>query len=83
MGRLFLHYESTIKFCQFFAVGTVKLLLSLGADPNLHGKWGKVEGRPIDFAKQKKHSEILQILQEFEDLDEEEVDEFGKKKVIP
>lgn len=43
-------------------VSTVKFLLTKGADPGLFGKWGRLQGTPIDFARRKKHRELLEIL---------------------
>ena len=49
----------------YILVGTVKYLLSLGADPSLHGKWGKIQGTPLEFAKKRNFPEIRDILQEY------------------
>ena len=51
-------------------VGTVKLLLSLGADPGLNGKWGKLSGTPREFAEKKNFDDIASILEEYENLSE-------------
>ena len=32
-------------------ISTVRLLLRMGADPTLYGKWGRAEGTPIQFAR--------------------------------
>ncbi len=45
-------------------VATVRYLLELGADTSLYGKWGKAEGTPLHFAKYKKHSKLVDIIEE-------------------
>jgi hypothetical protein len=67
-----------LKYVPDNAVGTVKCLLSLGADPGINGKWGKVKGTAMDFARHKRHDEIVAILEEYENLSE--YGEYAKHK---
>ena len=53
-------------------MGTVDLLLSLGADPHLYGKWGRVQGTALGFAKQKKFKALVELIERYEALEEEE-----------
>ena len=32
-------------------VSTVRMLLGMGADPTLFGRWGRAEGTPMQFAR--------------------------------
>ena len=40
---------------------TVRVLIQLGADPTLNGTWLDYTGSPLDFARQYKHREIMDI----------------------
>lgn len=44
---------------------TVKLLLELGADVTLDGKWNELVGTPLNFAEQRDYAEMIQILEEY------------------
>ena len=49
-------------------VGTVKQLIELGADPGLSGKWGTARGTPLDFARQRKLGEMVEILRDYQGI---------------
>lgn len=60
-------------------VGTVKYLLSLGADASLYGKWGEVNGTALEFARRRKNKEVAEILRKSEE--EEEIDEMRQLRL--
>ncbi len=55
------------KVCLFMCiVGTVRFLLSRGCDPDLRGRWGKLEGTAQEFARERGNKESLAVIMEFE-----------------
>jgi len=46
-------------------VETVRVLMSMGADPRKKGTWLDYTGTPADFARQYKHREIVAVFQDF------------------
>ena len=41
-------------------LSTVRLLLRMGADPTLFGRWGRAEGTPIQFARSVEMASLIQ-----------------------
>jgi hypothetical protein len=45
-------------------MAVVKLLLEMGADPELSGRWNDLAGTPLDWAKKKEFADAVAVLQE-------------------
>ena len=56
--------------------------MSEGADPDLRGRWGRVEGTAEEFARERGHREALEVIKEFQGGDwEEEGREGGQRQL--